>query len=241
MTGSKNSGRERRRYPRIFLQGTEGFKTLVGAQVAWPAGAKTDVLDLSYTGAALVQGSGSSFDREQACSLKFHFAGQDPVAVETKIIRADGRLAAVQIDKLEPSARLAFETFLNDNLLGLNLRSVNSSFFNQGQDFDQWLHGPKDTNVFIWGQKEAVEKAVVEIDHQILVWNKGKLTQGKSRSDLLSAIEDYYSPVLYESVRAGLNVDQQLLSRVIKILSQVQAPTPSVKQLLVRLGENVKA
>jgi hypothetical protein len=241
MTGQKDSGKERRRYPRIFIQGIEGFKTLVGAQALWPGGAKTDVLDLSYTGAAVVRAPGAALEKAQAISLKLQFAGQlEPADADARVIRADGRLAAIQFENLSSASRLMFETFLNDNLLGLNLRSVNAAYFAQGQDFTQWLHGPKDTNVFIWARGDSVDKAIVEIDNQILVWNKGKLAQGRSRSDLISAIEDYYSPVLYESVRAGLDIDRQLLGRVVKILSQVQEPLPVVKLLLTRFQENLK-
>ena len=241
MTGSKDSGKERRRYPRIFLQGAEGFGSLVGATAVWPGGEKTDILDLSYTGAALIKPN-VNLERGSALTLTFHFAGQaQAVTVESKVIRADGRLAAIQIDALTPAARLAFETFLNDNLLGLNLRPVSPSNFSQGQDFSHWLHGPKDTNVFAWKRGDTVEKAIVEIDNQILVWNKGKLAQGRSRQDLISAIEDYYSPVLYESVRAGTDIDRQLLGRVVKILTQAQEQAPWVKSLLAKLQEHSKA
>ncbi|MEQ1877232.1 MAG: PilZ domain-containing protein [Bdellovibrionia bacterium] len=238
---SSGSGKERRRYPRIFVQGADGFGSLVGATAIWPGGEKTEVLDLSYTGAAIAKVSGANLEKGSTVNLSFQFAGQtQAAAVEAKIIRADGKLAACQIESLSPQARLAFENFLNDNLLGLNLRPVSASHFSVGQDFDHWLHGPKDTNVFIWGKGDAVEKAIVEIDNQILVWNKGKLAQGRSRADLISAIEDYYSPVLYESVRAGTDIDRQLLSRVVKILSQAQDKLPPVKVLLTRLQEQLK-
>lgn len=241
MKNQKDSGKERRRYPRIFIQGIDGFKSIVGAQVLWENGIKTDILDLSYTGAAMMRELDNMIEKSQSLSLKFVFAGGEPVAVESKVIRAEGKLMAVQFDSLTSQARLAFETFLNDNLLGLNLRQVDKAHFAKEQDFTQWLHGPKDTNVFIWEAGDSVEKAIVELDNQILVWNKGTLVRGKSRSDLVSAIEDYYSPVLYQSIRAGQDVDRQLLGRVVKILSQIQNPMPSVKQLLNRFQENLKS
>jgi hypothetical protein len=227
--------KDQRRFPRVFLQNADVFRALVGAKLIWSADVTTDLLDLSYTGAAAVQPPARHFEKGQALSLDFSFAGQAPVKVNAKVVRSDGKIVGLQFSELEAPARLAFENFLNDNLLGLNLRQVDPKLFSQSQDFTNWYHGPKDTNVFIWTLNGSLTKAIVEIDHLILVWNQGVLKQGKSRSDLSSAIDDYYSPVLYESLRAGQSVDQILLSRVVKILSQVNEPHGPVSSLLEKL------
>jgi hypothetical protein len=238
---SRDQGRDRRRFPRIFLQSAEEFQKLVGAQVIWPSGSKTDVMDLSYTGAAVAQPSGNTLEKGNTLTLGFSFSGQQPVPVSARVVRTDGLVAGFQFDELGAHTRLAFETFLNDNLLGLNLRPVSPSLFNQSQDFSQWYHGPKDTNVFIWANGNQVQKAIVEIDNQILVWNAGVLSQGKCRQDLISAIEDYYSPVLYESVRAGASIESALINRVVKVLSQVKESSPQIRTLLENLNQSVSA
>ncbi|HEX4926030.1 MAG TPA: PilZ domain-containing protein [Bdellovibrionales bacterium] len=241
MNRPQDQAKDRRRYPRIFLQSAEAFQRLVGGQVRWPGGSVTDVLDLSYTGAAVVQPGGKPIEKGQAVTLSFMFAGQEPVEVGARIMRADGSMVGLQFDALSSGARLAFETFLSDNLLGLSLRKVDPGMFRSSQDFNHWYHGPKDTNVFIWIRSGALAKAIIEIDNQILVLDGGKLQQGKSRADLISAIEDYYSPVLFESVRAGSAADGGLVARVVKLLSQAKEPGPEISWLLVALNEAERA
>jgi hypothetical protein len=238
---SEQSSKDQRRFPRIFLQKADVFQAMAGARVAWANGVATNVLDLSYTGAALERPKAESFEKGQSIELKFSFAGGQPASVKSKVVRADPNLVGVQFESLSPQARLAFETFLTDNLLGLHLHAVDPNLFSKTQDFTHWFHGPKDTNVFIWIKSEQLHKAIVEIDHQILVWNQGVLSQGKSRADLLSAIEDYYSPVLFESVRAGRDIDRQLHARVVKLLSQIKGSPHVVNRLLKQLQEGPAA
>jgi hypothetical protein len=229
--------KEQRRFPRVFLQNAEAFNSLVGAKAVWPGGQLSEILDLSYTGAAVAGPAPHEIEKGETVELEFQFAGQKSARAQSKVIRNDGKIIGVQFSELDPRSRLSFENFMNDNLLGLNLRQVDPGLFSQNQDFTHWFHGPKDTNVFVWESGRSLQKAIVEIDHQILVWNQGVLSQGKSRGDLNSAIDDYYSPVLYESLRAGESVDQKLLSRVVKILSQAAEPNGPLSRLLGRLKD----
>lgn len=240
MNRPQDHGRDRRRYPRIFLQSAEAFQKLIGGQVRWAGGATTDLLDLSYTGAAAGQPGSLMLEKGQIVGLSFILAGHAPVDVSGRVIRADGQIVGLQFDALSPEARLAFETFLSDNLLGLSLKKVDPSMFRGSQDFNHWYHGPKDTNVFVWMRGPILTKAIVEIDNQILVLDGGKLQQGKSRADLTSAIEDYYSPVLFESVRAGTSPESPLVARVAKVLSQMKDAGTEITLLLRALEEASK-
>jgi hypothetical protein len=118
--------------------------------------------------------------------------------------------------------------------------AVDPSLFQQTQNFQYWFHGPNDTNVFVWVNGERIKKAIVELNHQILTWDQGELSQGKTRGDLNSAVEDYYSPVLYDAVWVGESVDPLLLSRVIKLLTQMPKPPAVITAFIGHLRDQVK-
>ncbi len=214
------------------------MKEIVGAKATWPDGQSVEIFDLSYSGASMRKPDALLFEKGKRLSLRLEIAGYSFFSQPCELVRSDEKMVAVRFQKLDTVALKIFDEFLNDKLLGLHMALVNPKFYGENQTFKYWFHGPRDTNVFLWVDGEKLSQASIELDEQFLEWNGLKFKQKRVQSESAS----------WESAR-GLNAPEfleevpvrpELLSRALKIFTQVQKPPPALWALLDLIKTAVK-
>jgi hypothetical protein len=216
----------RRKFPRIFLVGIHDLKELIGARIEWGKDKITDVLDLSYTGAAVVRPENFEFEKGKAVEVQMHFAGSAAFPLQIVLVRETEKIFGIQFQNLNKKTIEALDGFLSDKILGRNLRSVNPKFFRQGHTFNHWLHGPNNTNLYLWVDGQTISQAVLELAGSVLMYEKDTFYLQKIDEDDWAGDEYVVFPFIKEKPRTENLQLQEFLKRALKVLSQVEnAPT----------------
>ena len=210
----------------------QNFDKISGLEVKWPGGYVTGVLDISYIGAAIVKTSKitEKFSKGEIIEFYFSFAnGEQDVVFDAEVIREDDKVLAVHFPELTLKARKSLETFLKQKLIGLNTKLVDPKFYIKEQGFDFWFHGPNQTNVFIWGDKDQIIKAAVELNYEVITFEDGKFYSSESKRFLEVPTEDYAYKVNNPDQRTMADVKS--VQDVVSLLSQIEDKTGIIHKL----------
>lgn len=224
-----------RRYPRVFL--ARGVHRIAGIEVKWPGEDLTSgVLDISYIGAAIVKTSKitQKYAKGDFVNFQFSFAnGDSDIPFQAQVIREDEKSIAVYFPELSLKARKALEGFLKLKLIGLNTKLVDSKYYTKEQDFNYWFHGPNQTNVFIWGNFEKIEKATFELNYEVMTFKNGKFYLSESSKYLETPTEDYAYRVNNPEARELLrkNATEKVVNEVLSLISQIEDNTGIIKKI----------
>jgi hypothetical protein len=234
--GETKEPASRRRFPRILVQPpTSPLQTLLGASAIWPGGEHLDVYDLSYSGAALSLSSLPSVKPGDEVELGLTLAGQRAFKVKARVVRLAQNLMAVDFRDFSTEARLAVERFMQDKLIGANVRAIDPRFFNRDGGFTHWFHGPLNTNIFLWYDKGQMYKATVEFGSQLLIWDDNVFSEGSS-SEYSFEAEDYVRPLLKTKATQIPPGFSPLMARVLEVLTQIPDTDGVLKPLIAELS-----
>lgn len=231
-----------RRYPRIFLtKGIQEFDRINGIEVKWPEGIITGVLDISYIGAALIKSSKltQKYVKGDIVELLFSFAGDmTEIPFDAEVIREDEKTLAVYFPELSLQARKALDIFLKQKLIGLNTKLVDPKYYIKEQGFNYWFHGPNQTNIFIWGNANQIQKASIEMNYEVITFEDGKFYHSESKKYLEVPTEDYAYRVNnpLDKTAASKNAVQDAIS----LLSQIVDTSGIIKKLSQVMTEKSK-
>jgi PilZ domain len=218
----------RRSFPRIFLAGIHDLREITGARVEWETAQRTDILDMSYSGMAVNRPSGIEFEKGRVIRAKILFAGQTGQEMEFELVRESEKIFGVHFVNLTKENVDAMDAFLSDKILGRSVRAVSPKFFNANHDFDQWLHGPNNTNIYIWMNDHTIRKAVLELAGSALLYENGKFSHQK----LLMRPEDAEYVVFPLAHAKEVKDLKEFLFRSLKILSQIEEAPAQVFTLI---------
>ncbi len=239
-----NSNFNRRRFPRIVLpKDHNDLRQIIGIDAKIRTGERVPVLDLSYGGAALLlkdpvlkEKVGSSLD------LQLIFNGSTHVPITAEVVRNSAAATGVRFFNMPAEARLEFDRFLNDQMLGLNTHQVRPELLtnsNRGDGLTCWYHGPKDTNIFIWQKHAQIERAVIELDYQVLEYIQGELAFGQAPMDSEFFVDGYSAYLEKATLANNVKYSQiDLIKRAISVLSQIPKKSSEVSWLVdILLGK----
>lgn len=224
---------EKRKFPRIAVKTTHpDVPHLGGVSALWPGGEVSDVLDMSYTGAALSRPAKSAVAEQDRVRLEFRVQGTETVPIEAEIVRSGEHVVGVRFCELSTEARLCFEKFLKEKLLGLSLRLVNPHYYGSKLDFTYWFHGPNETNIFLWVEKKALKKAMIELGSEVLLFEDNTFSEGESSSE--------HGARSAKMLRSNVQGGSALMKKVFELAAQVQEGRELLEPLLRKLGERVQ-
>ncbi|MCC7405280.1 MAG: PilZ domain-containing protein [Bdellovibrionales bacterium] len=243
---SQLSPQERRQCPRLYFDFQQGsLREILGARILWPNESTTEVFDMSYSGAALRVPKKAALKAGEIHHLHIQLGDQPAVPVDAEIIWVREQMTGVRWTKVTPETRSAFGRFLVDKLVGASLTPIHPQFFSEAMTFDYWFHGPKDTNLYLWMERDErgqatqrVERAVVEIDDQTLVYEYGSLSCGK-RSPEWDLQRDYGGVDELGADWASVSRGSPLVLRTMNLLShvgEVKAPLQALVEELSSQG-----
>ena len=206
---------EKRKFPRVDLNNLPAdIKRMIGASVVWPWNETTSVIDLSHNGAALAVPKSKNIAPGEELDLQFVIDGFPKFRVASSIARAGEHIVGIKFLAMDTAARMQFEKFLQSKLIGLSVRLVNPHFYGPSDNFTYWFHGPHDFNVFIWEQAGHVERAMVEMGEDVLLYDGGSFRAGQKGLDQAS------NQQTWRDNPDGNKMED--IHRALEILSQVQ-------------------
>ncbi|MCB0364519.1 MAG: PilZ domain-containing protein [Bdellovibrionaceae bacterium] len=241
---SKLSAKERRQYQRLYFDFQQGrLRQILGAEVIWPDDSCAEVYDMSYSGAALRLPKKLRVKRGEFYRLKIALGQNLPIEVEAEIIWVREHIAGIRWAIMPPEVHSSFAKFLVDKLVGANLTPIHPQFFSESMTFDYWFHGPKDTNLYLWmerserGEKtNRVDRAVVELDDQTLVYEYGSLSCGQ-RSPDWEVQRDYGDAEEWLDNWEAIGQNDVIVQRTLSLLSQVPEMKAPLRSLMMELDE----
>ncbi|MBK8204947.1 MAG: PilZ domain-containing protein [Bdellovibrionales bacterium] len=218
MMGSE--GRDRRRFERIPLNLIGAMLShSSGAQMIWPNLESSGIMDMSHSGLAATRPALQQLAIDQIYKVGVILGRATQLDLKVRVVWLREQLLGLELVETTVLVRARIDDFLQDRIIGRHIRSVASEHFAPGVGFQYWYHGPKDTNVYLWTDqlKNEIQRAEVEIDGEVLCYEKGKLSIGGEPS------------------MKRIDRETPLLRRALEILSQIDESKGPMRQLLEAL------
>ncbi len=246
MQDDSGSWPNKRRYPRIVIPHEKAdLHTIIGINAQIPSGEKVPVLDLSYNGAAILKVPHREIEKiGTELPLQFFFEGHLLKPVKTEVVRTSDSAVGLRFAAMPPETRVDFDKMMNDKMLGLNTHRVRTDLLNSKDrryNLTHWYHGPKDTNIFIWMIEDQMVKFMIEVDYQMIDFEKGEMQFAQTLPET-EFFRDGYSG--YAEVRASSNVSfsqTDLMKRAINILSHIPKKGAVIDSVIDLLIKRVKS
>ena len=231
-----------RLFQRVQFEGAGAVHELFGAKVTWANGEVSAVFDMSYSGVAMTRPTSMELKVCHKYPLKFKLGQFDVCEVLGEVMWFNDTITGIAFDPLDAKARLAFNEFLDDKLIGANLHEISPDLFSSIMDCTHWYQGPKDTNVYLWmikvGDDVRVERAIVELDDFFLRFEDGRVVEvagGASEGGVHSKYAEITDEV---SVKQLAQKELDFVTRVVGVLGQINAQKDPIQKLIVELAKD---
>lgn len=166
---------EKRRYARAVLKpGLSEVLSALGAQVTWPNLEISDVLDLSYKGAAVRRPGMFPVAVQTEASIEVRLGLFRPFRVPARVAWANLDWVGLEFGEVPPEGHQAMGEFLDAKLLGTTLRPIEQVFFSPGASFTHWFQGPSGIHVFVWlDSARKIDRVNVDFGHMTVRFDRG--------------------------------------------------------------------
>lgn len=157
--------KEQRRFPRVTIHPYSSRRLeFLNARLTWPNLEVSDVTDLSFKGVATRRPGLFPMNVQASTTVEMSLGAHAPFKTEAKIVWCNLEMVGLEFATLPPEGHLAMTEYLGARLIGSQLRTVESVFLKERQDFSIWLQGPQHTHVFLWpDQTGRLQRAVIEL------------------------------------------------------------------------------
>ena len=213
------SVKDRRKYQRVLV---EPSSKVLNVEVLDHG--PTLMFDMSYEGAAFAQPKKkkiSDVDETITLHLKTEV---DEAKIEAQTIRVNDEVVAVQFKQISVEARIIIDRVVTDRIVGLNMVLIDPKHYSHKMEFNYWYHGPKETNLYLWGTEDHLEKAHFEMANGVLIFEDDMITT--ENKDLMEGL-----PVLN---------NQQIVLKVLSIIQQIESEMPSLNSFRDMIRDHAK-
>lgn len=180
---AENHTANKRRYPRVQFRNDMGqAHRILGARLVWNTTEVSDVFDLSFKGFAVSKPALVSLKKGALQAVRVELGEKPSFLVPVKVIWVRDQAIGLEIGDISAEAHLVLTEFLNDKLIGQNLRPVEKRYFGKNHDFDHWFQGPNGTHVFLWMDAQdpaKVTKVHLELDGAVWEFENRRVTKGE--------------------------------------------------------------
>lgn len=232
---------ERREHVRVPVASDWGeVQPLLGATLHWPNHETSQVFDISYFGVATGKPALFEVKIEDAVQIQMDLGEETSLKLNARVAWGTDKVVGLRLDPLGIDERQALDEFLEDRLIGINLRRIDRRHFGSF-DFSVWYHGPNDTNVFLWTdlKTDRILKAEIELDGRVLIFDGAELLTGGARPR--SITDEIGSGSVDEAeLPAVASGSLPIVKRALAILAQVderRGPMRDFLALLVKAAQ----
>ncbi len=164
---------ERRRYSRVQMQGVGAM--ISGLSVELVGVGPVELVDLGYGGAAFSQPEKARVSLTgEIINLDFFMNGKKGHTLTARVARLTDQMFAVEFVEASKNMKTFVDQLISNRMVGLNMNLVDPQFYRGKESFAYWFHGPKGTNLFLWENNGALQKATMDFPDVALHWENGK-------------------------------------------------------------------
>lgn len=164
---------ERRRFSRVQVQGVGAM--ISGLSVELVGVGPVELVDLGYGGAAFAQPEKARLSLTgEIVNLDFFINGTKGHTITARVARLTEQLFAVEFIEATKDMKTFVDQLISNRMVGLNMNLVDPQFYRGKETFSYWFHGPKGTNLFLWENNGALQKATMDFPDVAMHWEKGQ-------------------------------------------------------------------
>lgn len=217
----KDSVKDRRKYQRVLVEPlSEG---LISEIIDY---GRTLLFDMSYEGAALAQPKEKKLNSIGHAFILHLKTAVDEAHLKAQVIRANEEVIAVKFVEIDVAARIIIDRVVSDRIIGLNMSLISPKHYSANADFNEWYHGPKETNFYLWQQGRDLVRAQIDLASATLVYEMDSFF--------------FENKELDSKVFPKLN-NQQIALKVHAILQQMDTGSAALEQLKNIVATHVQA
>ncbi|MBX3021333.1 MAG: PilZ domain-containing protein [Bdellovibrionales bacterium] len=168
--------REQRRYPRALLKpALAEVIAVLGAQVTWPNDEASDVLDLSYKGAAVRRPGMFPVAVQNQMPVQVKLGIDKPFEVFARVAWSNLEWVGLEFNEVPAEGHQAMTDFLDAKLLGAAMRPVEKVLFSASSSFTSWYQGPGGVHVFVWmNSNRLIDRINVDFGTESVFFERGQ-------------------------------------------------------------------
>ncbi len=164
---------ERRRYSRVQVQGVGAM--ISGLSVELVGVGPVELVDLGYGGAAFSQPEKARLSLTgEVVKLDFFLNGTKGHTLSGRVARLTDQMFAVEFIDATKDMKTFVDQLISNRMVGLNMNLIDPQFYRGKESFSYWFHGPKSTNLFLWENNGALQKATMDFTDVALHWENGQ-------------------------------------------------------------------
>jgi len=215
------SVKDRRKYQRVLVEPlSEGLITEIVDY------GRTLLFDMSYEGAAIAQPKEKKLNDVGEAFVLHLKTAVDEAHLKAQVIRVNEEIVAIKFVEIDVAARIIIDRVVTDRIIGLNMSLISPKHYNANADFNEWYHGPKETNLYLWLQGGALVRAQIDLASASLVYEMDSFF--------------FENKELDSKIFPKLN-NQQIALKVYAILQQMETGTAALEQLKKIVAAHVQA
>ena len=149
------------------------------------------------------------------------------------------------LDSVSKEGRLKMDQSVKDFIIKNNLRFLDASHLEAEMQAQTWVHGPFDTNIFIWKKDQKLTQVLFEYDHILLVSN-GERSKVRKSLSTVKVGTGYGTPMLeflfsqdtkkldFTAQQPKVSISASWADRLYLLLPEDQGEISEIKEILKR-------
>jgi len=168
--------------PRIFSLKEADLYSLSQCHILWPDRTQSSVYDISLSGILCsISGKVGKFSIGQAVDCKLKISDTE-MKLRLLVSDVSASYLGLSIDPLNRDSRILFDEIFKEKFIISNLSTKKVSKLHPSLQANFWIHGPFDTNIFLWTNQGQLLKCFLEYDHIVWHFESGMQKFHKSQS-----------------------------------------------------------
>ncbi len=164
---------DRRKFHRVQVQNVGA--AISGLSVELSGVGPVELVDIGYGGAAFSQPEKTRISLTgDTVHLDFLMYGKKNQTLKGRVIRLSEDMFAVEFVDSSQQTKAFVDQLISNRMVGLNMNLIDPQFYRGKESFAYWFHGPKSTNLFLWENNGALQKATMDFTDVALHWENGQ-------------------------------------------------------------------
>ncbi len=234
--------------PRMFMaNGQNKMAPLTGIQLMWDRKVYSPIFDISFSGLIIpnhLKPNSVKIGQIHDLFLEIENVPEN-IPLKLKVIRMKPETIGFALDSISTEGRLKIEQSVKDFIIKNNLNFLDSSHLEIEMQASTWVHGPFDTNIFIWKQDQKITQVLFEYDHILFISNgeRSKIRKSLSTVKVGTGYGTQMLEFLFTQDTKGLDfttkqpkvsVGASWVDRLHQLLPEDQGEISEIKEILKR-------
>lgn len=234
--------------PRMFMaNGQNKMSPLTGIQLMWDRKVYSPIYDISFSGLIIpnhLKPNSVKIGQIHELYLAIENVPEN-IPLKLKVIRMTPETIGFALDSISTEGRLKMEQSVKDFIIKNNLRFLATDHLEVEMQAQTWVHGPFDTNIFIWKKDQKVTQVLFEYDHILFISN-GERSKVRKSLSTVKVGTGYGTPMLeflftqdtkkldFTAQQPKVSIGASWADRLYLLLPEDQGEISEIKEILKR-------